>query len=189
MIRVRIQAKRFGELTVLRDLSFSLEAGETLSVTGPSGIGKTTLLRIVAGLDNDFEGKVERPARLAMVFQEPTLLPWRTSLENISCILRIDADAALRALTAVGLQDKAGLYPSQLSLGQKRRLSLARAFASDPELLLMDEPFVSLDPAAADDMMRLTEKLLAKKPMATIFVTHSTAEAARFATHTLALER
>ena len=188
MITVDVRAKRFGDACILRDLSFELEQGETLAITGPSGVGKTTLLRIVAGLDPEFEGQVQRPERLAMVFQEPTLLPWRTARENIRLAAHVDADAVDRALAEVGLAGKENHFPAQLSLGQQRRLALARAFAARPELLLMDEPFVSLDAPIVEDMLQLTERLLAAHRVATIFVTHSPMEAARLATRTLQLD-
>lgn len=187
MITVDIHEKSFGGITVLKDLTFKLEANETLAITGPSGIGKTTLLRIVAGLDTDFEGTVSRPSRLAMVFQEPTLLPWRTALENICLLAHVSKDEAVDALAEVGLQGKNDRFPAQLSLGQQRRLALARAFALKPELLLMDEPFVSLDPELVEEMLHLTENLLSSHRVATIFVTHSDMEATRLATRKLRL--
>jgi len=188
MITVDVCEKRFGDTCVLRDLSFELGAGETLAITGPSGVGKTTLLRIVAGLDLDFEGRVHRPERLAMVFQEPTLLPWRTARDNLRLAAHVDADAVDRALAEVGLKGKENHFPAQLSLGQQRRLALARAFAAQPELLLMDEPFVSLDVPIVEEMLQLTERLLVAYGVATIFVTHSPMEAARLATRTLRLD-
>lgn len=187
IISVDIREKRFGETLVLHDLSFELSAGETLAITGPSGIGKTTLLRIVAGLDPDFDGRVDRPRRLAMVFQEPTLLPWRSAKENIRLAAHVDTDTAIGVLTEVGLEGKANHFPAQLSLGQQRRLALGRALAAQPELLLMDEPFVSLDAPIVEEMLQLTERLLADYGVATIFVTHSPMEATRLATKTLRL--
>jgi NitT/TauT family transport system ATP-binding protein len=184
-LEVAIRRKSFGPKTVLRDLTFQVDAGETLAVVGPSGIGKSTLLRIVAGIDADFEGAVVRPERLAMVFQEPTLLPWRTALRNLTVTTAVDDAAGEAALAAVGLPGMGGLFPGQLSLGQQRRLSLARAFAMQPELLLLDEPFVSLDGPLVGEMMTLTERLIARTRPATLLVTHSTAEAERLATRIL----
>jgi len=184
-LEVAIRRKAFGSNQVLADLAFHVDAGETLAVVGPSGIGKSTLLRIVAGIDTDFDGTVSRPERVAMVFQEPTLLPWRTARQNLTVVTRVDDAAAGAALDAVGLSGMGGLYPRQLSLGQQRRLSLARAFAAAPELLLLDEPFVSLDGPLVDEMLALTERLIARMRPATVFVTHSTAEADRLATRVL----
>ena len=184
-LEVSIRRKAFGQHVVLRDIAFRVDAGETLAIVGPSGIGKSTLLRIVAGIDTGFEGTVKRPDRVAMVFQEPTLLPWRTALMNLTVTTGVDASAAEAALGAVGLHGMGGLFPGQLSLGQQRRLALARAFAAGPELLLLDEPFVSLDGPLAAEMMALTERLIARRSPATLFVTHSGAEAERLATRIL----
>ncbi|TCO71682.1 ABC transporter ATP-binding protein [Rhodovulum euryhalinum] len=188
MIRVDIRAKFFGETPVLGPVAFDIAQGETVAILGPSGIGKTTLLRIVAGLDDDFEGHVERPARLAMVFQEPTLLPWRSALKNLTLVHPdLSRKGAREMLARVGLADKERAFPGQLSLGQQRRLALARAFAGHPDLLIMDEPFVSLDPATAETMLALTERLIAEERPATLFVTHARAEAERLATRVLDL--
>ncbi len=188
MIQIDIRQKRFGDDAVLGPISFDIAAGETVALSGPSGIGKTTLLRVVAGIDPDFDGQIMRPDRLAIVFQEPNLLPWRSALDNLILIHRdlspADAEAAL---SDVGLEGKGGLFPGQLSLGQQRRLSLARAFAGQPEFLIMDEPFVSLDAETAETMLTLTEALIAQHRPATLFVTHSKPEAQRLSDRTLSL--
>jgi len=186
-LEAAIRRKAFGAHVVLSDLAFAVAPGETLAVVGPSGVGKSTLLRILAGLDRAFEGAVRAPERLAMVFQEPTLLPWRTACANLTVATGVDAAAARDGLAAVGLAGKGGLFPRQLSLGQQRRLALARAFVTRPELLLLDEPFVSLDAALAEEMLALTERLIAETRPATVFVTHSPAEADRLATRVLRL--
>jgi len=182
---VAIRAKRFGAHLVLRDLAFRVEPGETLAVLGPSGAGKSTLLRIIAGLDTAFEGRVQAPERIAMVFQEPVLLPWRRALENLTLVTGCDPARAAEALAEVGLDGRGALFPRQLSLGQQRRLALARAFVTAPDLLLLDEPFVSLDASLVGEMLALTERLIAATRPATVFVTHSAAEAERLATRIL----
>lgn len=188
MIAANIRAKAFGPAKILRDIRFEITQGEVLAILGPSGIGKSTLLRIVAGIDGDFDGWVTRPERLAMVFQEPTLLPWRTAAENLTLVHPgLGREGAVAALARVGIADKADLFPRQLSLGQQRRVALARAFAGDPEGLILDEPFASLDPATAEEMLALTERLIAESGPATLFVTHSDAEAHRLATRILRL--
>lgn len=189
MIRIRVDGKSFRGTQVLGQVHFDIAPGETVALVGPSGIGKSTLLRIVAGIDTGFEGAVETPEAKAMVFQQPTLLPWRRVLENLTLIHPgLGRAAARAALAKVGLAGREDAFPGQLSLGQQRRLSLARAFAGAPELLIMDEPFVSLDPALADQMLGLTEALIADSRPATLFVTHAEAEAERLATRILRLE-
>lgn len=188
MISVDITAKAFHGTQVLRDIHFQVARGETVALLGPSGIGKTTLLRLVAGIDTNFEGTIKRPDRVAMVFQEPTLMLWRSALENITLIHpELGPATALAALEKVGLAGKSDLFPGQLSLGQQRRLALARAFAGQPEFLIMDEPFVSLDANMVDEMLSLTKTLIAEVRPATIFVTHAATEAEQLASRTLTL--
>jgi len=187
-IRVDVHAKRFGRTQVLRDVHFSVSRGETVALLGPSGIGKSTLLRIVAGLDRDFDGSVQRPEEMAMVFQEPTLLPWRSALQNLLLVHPgLTPSEARAALDRVGLKGREDAFPRALSLGQQRRLALARAFAGRPRMLIMDEPFVSLDPSLANAMLSLAEDLIAEQRPATIFVTHARAEADRLASRVLEL--
>ncbi|GAB4513095.1 MAG: ATP-binding cassette domain-containing protein [Roseibium sp.] len=188
MIRVDVKAKSFGKTRILKEVSFELKPGECLAILGPSGIGKSTLLRLVAGIDRDFDGKISRPDAIAVVFQEPTLLPWRSAIDNLRIVHPgLSEAAAIEALGKVGLEDKARLFPGQLSLGQQRRLSLARAFAGRPELLILDEPFVSLDEATGAEMMELTKALIAETAPATLFVTHDKEEARQLADRTLVL--
>ncbi|MBN9673343.1 ABC transporter ATP-binding protein [Roseibium aggregatum] len=189
MIRVDVKSKRFGAEAVLSGIGFTLEQGETLAILGPSGIGKSTLLRLIAGIDRDYEGTIERPDNMAMVFQEPVLLPWRCALDNVTLVHPgIGESAALAALERVGIAEKAKQYPGQLSLGQQRRLALARAFAGRPDLLVMDEPFVSLDAVTGEEMVALTENLIGETRPATILVTHSEDEARRLAGRIIRLD-
>lgn len=188
MIEVDVTSKRFGDTEVLRDIRFAVEAGETVALQGPSGIGKTTLLRVIAGIDDAFVGRIVRPDRLAMVFQEPTLLPWRSALQNITLVHPdLGEDAARAALDRVGIGAKADMFPGQMSLGQQRRLALARAFAAQPKALILDEPFVSLDPELAQEMLELARSLIHEVRPATIFVTHSREEAASLSDRVLKL--
>ncbi|TPE52245.1 ATP-binding cassette domain-containing protein [Amaricoccus solimangrovi] len=181
VIALDLASKHFGDRPVLGPIAFAVAPGEAVALTGPSGAGKTTLLRILAGLDRDFEGSLSAPARIAMVFQEPTLLPWRDAAANIMLTTGADAATAERLLGEVGLAGRGAAYPGQLSLGQQRRLALARALAAEPELLLLDEPFVSLDPALVEEMLTLTEAVLRRRRAASVLVTHSRAEAERLA--------
>ncbi|SDE89468.1 NitT/TauT family transport system ATP-binding protein [Celeribacter baekdonensis] len=186
-VHVDLRSAHAGGVHILGPISFSIAPGASLALVGPSGVGKSTLLRVICGLHSDYDGTCERPERISTVFQEPTLLPWRSALDNLTLTTRIDASNARQWLTQVGLSDHADLFPGQLSLGQQRRLALARAFAAAPDLLLMDEAFVSLDPRLADEMMRLFETLRAHHVTTTILVTHDPKEAARLSDRVLIL--
>ncbi|MEL6958455.1 MAG: ATP-binding cassette domain-containing protein [Pseudomonadota bacterium] len=185
IVDLNIRSLDRGGAPVLRDIALTLRRGETLALTGPSGIGKTSLLRAVAGLESDYDGHCTINGAVGMVFQEPTLLPWRTVAQNIS--LTPSATDPEAALAAVGLADRADAFPSQLSLGQQRRLSLSRAFAVNPDLLLLDEPFVSLDPELVIEMMDLFTRLRDANDVATILVTHVEAEARKLSTRMITL--
>ena len=175
---------------MLGELAFSLGHGEVAALVGPSGCGKTTLLRIIAGLDSDFEGSVALPAHgmLGMVFQEPRLLPWRTVEQNVRLAAPQATDAALGTLfQALGLTAHRDHYPGELSLGLARRVALARAFAVEPDLLLLDEPFVSLDDALAARLRDELADLVNRRPITTLLVTHNVEEAIGLADRLLLL--
>ncbi len=165
---------------MLGEIIFAVANGEVVALVGPSGCGKTTLLRIIVGLDRDFDGSVKLPAhgRLGMVFQEPRLLPWRTVEQNVRLAAPRVSGAALSALlTTLGLSEHRRHYPGELSLGLARRVALARAFAIEPDLLVLDEPFVSLDAALAERLRAELVELVSRRPTTTLLVTHSTEEA------------
>jgi NitT/TauT family transport system ATP-binding protein len=171
---------------VLGPLRLGLRRGEVVALTGPSGCGKTTLLNLVAGLDRGFDGRIERPARgrLAYVFQEPRLLPWRTVADNLALVLPDGPAARGRveaALAEVGLEDAARTMAARLSLGMARRVALARAFVVEPGLLLLDEPFASLDAPTAHRLRLLLLDLLERHAVTALFVTHDLAEAVMLA--------
>ncbi|WP_424975042.1 ABC transporter ATP-binding protein [Dinoroseobacter sp. S124A] len=188
LVALTLAEMRYDDGTlVLGGFDLTLRAGETLAITGPSGVGKSTLLRILAGLETRYTGTLQMPDRVAMVFQEPTLLPWRSARDNIRLATGLSSAGALDALAEVGLADHASQYPTQMSLGQQRRLSLARAFGSAPDVLLLDEPFVSLDPELAEEMMVLFARLRAARGLATVLVTHVEAEAKMLASRIVTL--
>jgi ABC-type nitrate/sulfonate/bicarbonate transport system ATPase subunit len=169
-----------GRLNVINDLAISIANGEVAALVGPSGCGKTTLLRIVAGLDHDFEGTVSLPhhGRLGMVFQEPRLLAWRTVEQNVRLAAPEVKDETLDLLfKTLGLTAHRNHFPGELSLGLARRVALARAFAVEPDLLLLDEPFVSLDAALALRLREELAELVSRRPITTLLVTHDVEEA------------
>ncbi|MGD2025459.1 MAG: ATP-binding cassette domain-containing protein [Methyloceanibacter sp.] len=189
-------------LTAIRNLTLDLEPESMTVLMGPSGCGKTTLLRAVAGLDDDYTGEIDMPphARLGFMFQEPRLLPWRTVRQNIELVAAPDFTAeALDSLAeAVGVAEMLPRYPQELSLGLARRAALARAFSTEPDLLLLDEPFVSLDERTADRLRRLLLDVWSARPTTAVMVTHNPREALQLAdklvvmaprpTHVLAVE-
>jgi NitT/TauT family transport system ATP-binding protein len=172
-----LRHKAFGPAKILGGIRLEIGAGERVALLGPSGIGKTTLLNILTGLDPDFDGTLSGRPRIGMVFQEPRLLSWRSALDNLTLVTGCAKETAVAAMAAMGLAGKEGSFPSQMSLGQQRRLSLARAFAVEPDLLVLDEPFTSLDPALVGEMLELTRFQAQSKDMAILLVTHSSAEA------------
>jgi NitT/TauT family transport system ATP-binding protein len=170
----------------LGEIAFSVAPGEVVAVIGPSGCGKTTLLNLIAGLDGAFAGRIALAPgrRLAYVFQEPRLLPWRTVEDNIRLVLEgeDEDDARVRAILAqVDLAAAGSVFASRLSLGMARRAALARAFVIEPGLLLLDEPFVSLDEQTVAKLRLLLLDLLALHHTTAILVTHNLREAAMLA--------
>jgi len=182
---------RDGPRTVLADLRFTLEQEEIVALVGPSGCGKTTLLRIIGGLDKHHDGRIAWAAssapRIGTVFQEPRLLPWRTVRQNIALARPPDPAAAEALLALLGLAPYGDLYPPALSLGMARRAAIARAFAVQPALLLLDEPFVSLDPAMAEQGRTVLATAWRTRRCAALLVTHDLAEAASLADRILLL--
>ena len=190
-LRVEIVRKVYGAggrepVEAVRDLAFTLAAGEITCLIGPSGAGKTTTLRILLGLDADYEGSVTPhpdAAGIAMAFQEPRLLPWRTVEQNVRLALpRSERSRDLGALfDTLGLGPWRSRYPGALSLGMARRVSLARALAQHPRILVLDEPFVSLDDTAAAALRALVVEAVERTRMGVLMVTHNVAEAIEIA--------
>lgn len=180
-LSVEIEGLNRGDTSVLGSIHLQVAPGEVVALVGPSGIGKTSLLRAVAGLGGRVQGRIDAPSRIAYVFQEPTLLPWRNVLANVVLPTGCSEAEAREFLAQVGLAGRGGDWPDALSLGQQRRLSLARAFAAQPDLLLLDEPFVSLDAELVEEMMTLLEDRLGASSTAALLVTHARPEAERLA--------
>jgi NitT/TauT family transport system ATP-binding protein len=186
-LEVNIESKTFenaaGEQQdVLAGINFTLRASEVGVIIGPSGCGKSTILRILAGLEHDFQGRVSRPAdaRLGMVFQEPRLLPWRSVEENVRLAAPLIDEATLAALfTVLELNAHRSHFPGELSLGLARRVALARAFAVDPDFLILDEPLASLDHALAARLREQIASLVESRAVMTLLVTHNLDDAVR----------
>lgn len=174
MIDLALMSKNFHGHEILRDIHIKMKPSERIALLGPSGIGKTSLIRILAGLDQDFKGRYHAPKDIALMFQEPNLLPWRNVQDNLQIFHpKTPRSEILARLEDVGLNDKATHFPSQLSLGQQRRLALLRTFMTPVDLVLLDEPFASLDNATSNEMVDLTANLLEQNNSALILVTHN----------------
>jgi sulfonate transport system ATP-binding protein len=174
---------------VLRDVAFSLRKGEICALLGPSGCGKTTVLRIISGLDADFEGRIVLPSphRIGMVFQEPRLLPWRSLIQNLRLVGASSENDLAEIAAALRLSKHLGDFPGELSLGLARRVAIARAFAVKPDLLLLDEPFVSLDTALAAQLRQELLALVLKRKATALIVTHAVEEAISLADRIIVL--
>jgi NitT/TauT family transport system ATP-binding protein len=195
-------SKRYGNTTVLQQIDLSIAKGEFVSLIGPSGCGKSTLLKLISGLTSPSAGSilvdgatpVDARKSISYIFQDATLLPWRTVSRNVGLGLELehlDREARKQKVQSlielVGLTHVARSYPRQLSGGMKMRVSVARALATTPRLLLMDEPFGALDEMTRD---RLNEELLrlrAEQNWTGVFVTHSVAEAVFLSTRIVVL--
>lgn len=192
---VRIDRKTFAdpgtqkERVVLEGIRLAVRRGEFVALVGPSGCGKTTLLHIVAGLDRDYEGNIHRAGRdcarrLGYMFQNPRLLPWLSVRRNIALVLDDPARHAARIdamIRSMGLEEFGHFHPNRLSVGMQRRAALARAFVVEPDLLLMDEPFVSLDVPTANQLRLLLLEIWDANRSTVLFVTHDLYEATMLA--------
>jgi len=187
--------KWYGDHHVLTDVSVRVARGEIVALIGRSGSGKSTVLRVLAGLSSDHNGDRVVSGAPALAFQEPRLFPWRDVRTNVvygltrSAISRTDAqDRADRALADVGLADRAGAWPLTLSGGQAQRVSLARALVAEPELLLLDEPFGALDALTRLSMRALLLDLWHEHGFGVLLVTHDVDEAVALADRVVVLE-
>ncbi|MFN3228006.1 MAG: ABC transporter ATP-binding protein, partial [Hyphomicrobiales bacterium] len=185
-----------GGLTAVRPLDLSFAAGRTTAIVGPSGCGKSTLLRMIAGLEDPSSGSIDiggsppaetlRRAELSVAFQDPSLLPWRTVRGNIELALTLarrptkDGDVD-QLITLVGLDGFADVRPAELSGGMRQRAAIARALATEPRLLLLDEPFGAVDELTRRQLAQDLPRLWEARGTTTLLVTHSVNEAVMLA--------
>jgi NitT/TauT family transport system ATP-binding protein len=182
-------SKSFDSLKVLNDLSLRISSGQIVGVVGPSGSGKTTILKLITGIFAPDEGTVQVASDVVgYVFQEPRLLPWRTAIDNVAAPLRAlggeKGDARERAAEWLRRVDLAGFehyHPAELSGGMAQRVSVARALAVEPAILLLDEPFTGMDATLKSSLMVSLKSILAERATTVVYVTHDLTEALQLA--------
>lgn len=192
MIEVDVSRKAYrqdhdqSELEVLRDIRFSVEPGQFCCIVGPSGCGKTSLLNMISGLDENFSGSVDIDGGApsagpppGYMFQSSRLMPWLRVCENVELVTDdpVAREKVAELLGEIGLEDFVDAYPGQLSGGMRRRVALARAIVNEPSLLLLDEPFLSLDTPVANRLRRLLIDVCGRRSSTVLFVTHDLREA------------
>ena len=206
-ISINIRKKKFiiesnnikKENLVLSNLNIDIKNKEFISIFGPSGCGKTTLLNLISGLDKDFNGSIKfdndnsnLKKNINYMFQSPRLFPWLTAIENIKFPIKNKKNCvstANKLIKEVGLEKFKDHYPSKLSGGMQRRISLARAFSNNPNILLLDEPFISIDRKTANSLKKLLINLWKKSKPIIIFVTHDLNEAIELADRIIFLSK
>lgn len=203
MLTINNLQVRYGTTIALNDFSLSMRAGEIYSLIGPSGCGKSTLLKVLCGIIREYEGRIAFNGRaftpkdisIGYVPQQYGLLDWKTVKDNILLPFRLDKDKVLREtevneiLASLEIEDLMQRYPSQLSGGQKQRVALARAFISQPDILLMDEPFSSLDTFTSAASQRVFLRLWEKYKVTTLFITHNIHEAVSIGEHIVIMSK
>lgn len=185
MITLERVSKSFDSLEVLYDVSLHVADNEIVGMVGPSGSGKTTILKLITGIVTPDSGRVAvATGRLGYAFQEPRLLPWRTALDNVAAPLRAQGTkreaaraTAARWLERVGLAGFERYHPAELSGGMAQRVSLARAFAVDPSVLLMDEPFANVDSELKESLIAILASIIEECGTTVVYVTHELPEA------------
>lgn len=197
-LNIDVDEKRFGNLAapLLEDFHLTVQPSQVVALVGPSGVGKSSLLRMIAGIDTAYAGSIMIdgvPAAQAppagFVFQDSRLLPWLTAVDNIRAVREQTTEAEARELLErVGLAGSETAYPAQLSGGMQRRVALARAFSVNPGLLLLDEPFVSLDAHLVAGVQRVFLDLVRETRPTAMLVTHLPEDAAKIADRAIVLD-
>ncbi len=183
MLNINIEEKSYLDELILKDINIEFKKNEIISIIGPSGCGKTTLLNLISSLDKSFYGKIEFNKKkeinnLGFMFQDSRLLPWLSVKENILLVQKNKDEAKIeQMLHKVGLDGYMNSRIKELSGGMKRRVSLIRAFINNPEVLLLDEPFISLDAPTAKNLRLLFMEFYNQNPTNTVFITHDLQEA------------
>ena len=178
LIKIQNLTKNFNDLKIIDNLNFKIDENEIVALIGPSGCGKSTFLNIISGLISEYEGEFEsNNPMIGYVFQEDRLLPWLNVVENIKIVNDQSDDKVRQLINEVGLSGFENSFPYKLSGGMRQRCAIARGFNYDCNLLLMDEPFKSLDYNLRIDMLNMLVKLWNKKKKAILFVTHEIDEA------------
>lgn len=196
MINIELKnvSKSYGNNEVLHNIDLSIEQGSFTAIVGKSGCGKSTLLRIIAKLEQTtsgelrFSGQQTKDPKIRIMFQDDRLLPWKNILKNIE-LGAVHPNVAKESLERVGLIDKQQDWPDQLSGGQKQRVALARALASNPDVLLFDEPLGALDALTRIEMQNLIEELWQQQKFTSLLVTHDVTEAVRLADRVIVIDR
>jgi len=193
-IELKQVGKSYGDNEVLHNIDLSIEQGSFTAIVGRSGCGKSTLLRIIAKLEAvtkgelHFSGKDSNDPKIRIMFQDDRLLPWKSIIKNIK-LGAVNPSVAKEALEKVGLIEKQRDWPDQLSGGQKQRIALARALASNPDILLFDEPLGALDALTRIEMQNLIEDLWQQQQFTSLLVTHDVTEAVRLADRVIVIDR
>jgi NitT/TauT family transport system ATP-binding protein len=189
VIRFERVSLAFDALHVFDGLDLHIDDGQIVGIVGPSGVGKTTVLKLISGILKPDAGTVRVTEKtMGYIFQEPRLLPWRTAVDNVAVVLRPKGrdrrearEVARVWLEKVGLKGFADYHPAELSGGMAQRVSIARAFAVEPDLLLLDEPFSNMDASLKSSLMRLLSTMIAERPTTVVYVTHDLIEALQLA--------
>lgn len=184
MLDIDIKCKKYDELSIIKDFNIQINTSEFISIIGPSGCGKTTLLNIISNLDKEYNGNINfnkkelNDRNIGFMFQDSRLIPWLNVLENLMLISASkNKEEIIQALKEVGLEKNVYSYSKELSGGMQRRVALVRAFLNKPQLLLLDEPFISLDHPTAQALRKDFLNLYNKYLPTVIFVTHDLSEA------------